>query len=599
MLLLPVLAALTCPDPVPIFHDGAREGQICTDIAAQTGYTVLDLGPDWTPAALAPGPDGVAPAYRATYLAIAQGRLDDAGDEGVRAKADGGLEVFGFVPTFERVAARLADDGRHRCHDAIDDAALTGLATDIREQPKAVAAARVTFARNLRAGLERERVRKHLPDVDALAALDRGHARRVARLHAAEQYVGAIRAAQAHLVCEGLLAPRQVDGRYTWQTALAVLAFQRSNELVPRGHLDADTRALLADDSRMVDYRTALRALRERVVSATGLIEDGSAGAGNTPVMGQRLAAAAWSQVLGHAPLPDAAPDLVDAATDAAARALGWTDPATTLAALRVAPPRAAVVLPPPPPYHASHMDLAVEIDRGDVWYDLHPRAHHASYRPSLTLYAFDHMRRIPLVRWPTTIGGWKKELHGRWHEVDRWMESPVGPRVWRELYVAPAWLAPDTTPDRDLVHSIGHSNTLATDLLGPSYRSAYGLLMLVHEKEVFTRRGTRFLDERVRTHGSGSITSIFDGHSHGCHRLAPLYALRLGGFLLAHRDHVRRGEQRTWFTRRVHYHGDFTAHVTSRGYLVELTPPVPVNVLPGRIRSARKTPPQYHDALP
>lgn len=36
-----------------------------------------------------------------------------------------------------------------------------------------------------------------------------------------------------------------------------------------------------------------------------------------------------------------------------------------------------------------------------------------------------------------------------------------------------------------------------------------------------------------------------------------------------------------------------FEARTTTRGFLYELTPPVPVNVLPGRILSPRKRPPR------
>jgi hypothetical protein len=34
---------------------------------------------------------------------------------------------------------------------------------------------------------------------------------------------------------------------------------------------------------------------------------------------------------------------------------------------------------------------------------------------------------------------------------------------------------------------------------------------------------------------------------------------------------------------------------IVTRGYRVELTPPIPVDVLPGTIRSVRKTPPPGH----
>ena len=159
---------------------------------------------------------------------------------------------------------------------------------------------------------------------------------------------------------------------------------------------------------------------------------------------------------------------------------------------------------------------------------------------------------------------------------------------------IGPTWLPPDTTPDRELVrHLSGDRYVLFREVLGPSYRSAYGLLMLIHERELRRKAAVTYGgDQRIRTHGSGSIASIFDGHSHGCHRLLPPLALRLGGFLLAHRAHVRQGERATAYARTVRHHGTFPIRITTRGYLIELTPPVPVEVLPGRIRSRRKTPP-------
>jgi len=72
---------------------------------------------------------------------------------------------------------------------------------------------------------------------------------------------------------------------------------------------------------------------------------------------------------------------------------------------------------------------------------------------------------------------------------------------------------------------------------------------------------------------------------------------VRLGDFLLKHRDHAVRGEQKlppNEQFRRVVYHNDevFKAKIDTRGFLYELTPPVPVNVLEGHIVSPRKRPP-------
>src|SRR5262249_23064986 len=163
---------------------------------------------------------------------------------------------------------------------------------------------------------------------------------------------------------------------------------------------------------------------------------------------------------------------------EAAARQLGWLDPAAARAFLDRHPGgvRVAIALPPPPAYHAHHMNLTAEIDRGDVWYDEVPIPRRIAHRPMIVLYADDHGTRRPLVRWPTTIGGWADQRTPGGGIVQRWKESEVGPRVWRDLYAAPTWLPPRTTPDRDLVKNLynGHY-ALKNEVLGPGPHAAYG----------------------------------------------------------------------------------------------------------------------------
>ena len=88
-------------------------------------------------------------------------------------------------------------------------------------------------------------------------------------------------------------------------------------------------------------------------------------------------------------------------------------------------------------------------------------------------------------------------------------------------------------------------------------------------------------------------MTSIVNGTSHGCHRLYNQLAVRLGDFLLRHREHLVKGEQAEQF-RRIVFHNDeaFRAKIDTRGFLYELTPPVPVTVLKGNVVSKRKVPP-------
>jgi hypothetical protein len=583
-----------CADPVPVYRGGAVDGIVCADAAVAAGLTVVDLSARWAPAALAAEAGGEeAPAYRTTYLALAAERFADAGDDAAIGRDDRYLEVYGVIPTFDVVGARRADDERHRCHAAIDDDAVAAMTGTASEQATATARARRDRTHRLRRTLEREQARRGLADLDALAATGDRLRRRVATLVADEAYLAAIEATQAHLACDRLLATRHVDGAFTWRTGAALAAFQRRHVLSPDGKLGDETRVALTEDSRELDYRTALRALRERVVAATGLVEDGSAGAGHATVLGRHLEPARWGRAPGHSPLPEAAPDLISAATEAAATALGWSDAAATRASLAGAlPPKVAVALPALPAYHRDHMELAVEIDRGDVWYDTRPRSRPVERRPALVLYATGGARRIALVRWPTTIGGWNADQLGSGEVVARWKESPPGPVVWRDLYVAPTWLPPDSTPDRELVRRGDGGHVLARESIGPSYRSAYGLVMLVHHTVVERKQTVRHHDHGIRTHGSSRIGSLFDGRSHGCHRLMPLYALRLAGFLLAHRDHVRHGEAETLYRRTVHHQGTHRVVVTTRGHHIELTPPLPVEVLPGTLRTARKMPP-------
>ncbi|MEJ7599476.1 MAG: hypothetical protein WKG01_16330 [Kofleriaceae bacterium] len=293
----------------------------------------------------------------------------------------------------------------------------------------------------------------------------------------------------------------------------------------------------------------------------------------------------------GHQkPLPGAAPDLVSAATDAAARQLGWTDPAAAAAFLVRHPGgvRVALVLPALPAYHGKHMQLSAEIDRGDVWYDNVPTPRFAWRRPMLVVYAEDHGSRRPLVRWPTTIGGWSDvRIGGR--VVQRWKESDVGPRMWRELYAAPTWLPPSSTPDKDLVKWVSAGRwELKRSIMGPGPQAAFGMVLLKHQRQV---RST-WVDNGIGTHGSAVVTSIVNGTSHGCHRLYNQLAVRLASFLLQHRNHVVKGQQKELYRRTIQLMGTHHARVDTRGFLYELTPPVPIEVLPGTIRSQRKIPP-------
>lgn len=542
----------TCADPALVFEAGRPAGTVCPDAAAHQGLTVLDLSDDWVPLLFrsdAASGETENP-YRNTYVALANNELG-RGPEWDRARWDIYLEVYGISPSFRLLARRLMDERRFACHQLVDSSPLAAV-----QKPY------IDVFLPARAPVDRM----------ALAALD------------------------ARMVCEGLLKP--VAERPRWRLQAALEAFQRKHTVVSRGMLDRESRRTLLEGPRELEYRALLRALRARVMDATGLIEDGTARGQRGLVLGRRIDGDAF-HVSRYPDVAAGAPDLVSPATEAAAGALGWTSPADAAAFFAFRGPhgtrslRVAVRLPPPPDYHTAHMDLRAEIDRGDVWYETPARRGRIERRPTLTLWArTPDGGELALVRWHTTIGGWKKEVVSESGRVAlKYKNSDVGRRVWRDLVALPAWLPPPMTPPRTLVRRGEGGDWLPdTDLVGPGYASAYGLVALVHHNMIERNGKTVWFDNGIRTHGTVSYDSILKGESHGCHRLFNQSAVQLASFLLQHRAHTRRGLDDRPFIKMLRWENrTVKLPIPHRGYLYELTPPVVVDVLVGRIKSKVK----------
>jgi len=590
----PIATAGRCDEQVLVYEDGRERAPVCAGAIGER--TIVDLRDAWTPLLFAPDADGNAPDFRATYLALAAER--DA--KGATLPASVALgELYGVVPSFAIVRDRFAQTARHACHDKLEPSAapLARLTRPYGEEHAGLVRFMLQRRKLLGAVLERARGERAAADYAAFAT-DKALGPTYLQWKEADDLYAGIVAAQRRLVCEGLLAEKDVDGTFSWQLGNALELFQRRHFLIPNSRLDPETRAALATDPRELDFRFALRVLRERVVDALGVIEDGSAGNSAQPILGRMLDPEAMRGARGYAPLPRAAPDRIAPAVEAAARQLGWTSPQAASAFLvshaASGGVRVALTLPKPPAYHARHMELSAEIDRGDVWYDETPVPRVAWRRPMLVLYVTEGGTKTPLVRWPTTIGGWSDVTVGG-SIVKRWKESDVGPRVWRQLYAAPTWLPPPATPDQELVRWTGGGRwELKRSIMGPGPMAAFGMMLLLHERALRGANGaTTYVDNGIGTHGSAVVTSILNGTSHGCHRLYNQLAVRLGAFLLAHRDHVVRGQQPEVYRRTIHYGGKaYTAKLDTRGFLYELTPPIAVEVLPGTIRSPRKVPP-------
>ena len=265
------------------------------------------------------------------------------------------------------------------------------------------------------------------------------------------------------------------------------------------------------------------------------------------------------------------------------------------LAALHV-----AFAPPPLPAYYVSPMVLSVEIDRGDVvWYDVpfdgrgRPIVQRRDHYPHLSLYVHWRGQKIPLCWWRTTIGSWRSEIHADGHEYLKYKNSDVGPRVWKDIVAAPVWVPPDSTPAKDLLtrkvldRNVGPVTVVNTDVMGPGFQSAYGLVLGIH---IDPRRGG--FDNQIRTHGSVDYTSIARRFSHGCHRLVNNRAVRLYDFVLRHHRFQRLGDVPLALKRRLEVDGHvYHYELRTRGYYYELDEPVPVNVLEGRIMGAVNKP--------
>jgi hypothetical protein len=394
-------------------------------------------------------------------------------------------------------------------------------------------------------------------------------------------------AVEKRLTCEGLLSAKSKHkaGVYDDAMQLAVRRFQQKHMIYEANFLRKKTVDALARPLVDNDYDGLVRALRERVVSAAGVIEDGTGGTQKVP-----------------------ARNLVEDYTKTAIEQLGLTTAQAAIAFFERHPAedfktlRAAVKLPPRPAYYSPNMDLSIVVDRGDVWYDLpfgpdgHFRPHPRQRYPNLTLYTTYNGQRIPLARWRTTIGGWRAEQASDGYEYFRYKGSDVGPRVIRQIVSGPVWIAPESTPIRSLVKGKVVNGRPAKivnyDELGPGYLSAYGLVAGYFVQPGVNGRPD--FDNGVRAHGSSDYLSIYsaNGFSHGCHRLPNHIAVRMYSFILGHRNKSIVGDQPMNFSRQF-LQGEtvYDIRIPSRGYLYQLDPPLPVNVLEGRIKGAQKTP--------
>jgi hypothetical protein len=563
---------------------GGQERWTDAQAAVAAGYTIVDLSDDWTPYIFAPqtGPDGqpLLNRYRRIFIGLANDQLDEDG-EPLAPGEKNYLELYGIFPSMSVLRARFVADEQHPCHDQESADALDAVETVTYVPPTEIAKDARKLAK-LREELEKARREAKVDSLDALAAAQPALAPKVKLVQKRAAEKPAMAAVERRLTCEGLLGPKShhASGLYDDAMRLAVRRFQQKHMIYEANYLRRKTVEALALPLLDNDYDGFRRALQERVVSGASILEDGSTKAG----------------------------DLVGDYTKAALDELGLVDAASTLAFFKRHPAaqfkslRVAVKLPPRPAYYADQMDLSIVVDRGDIWYDLpfddkgnfhyQPRKKY----PTLTVYTKVGGKLTALARWRTTIGSWRAEQASDGYEYYRYKMSDVGPRVIRQVVSGPVWIAPASTPIRTLVkHKAVNGKWMKVvnyDELGPGYMSAYGVVAGYFV--VPGQNGRPDFDNGVRAHGSSDYLSIYsaNGFSHGCHRLPNHVAIRMYSFILQHRHMRVVGDSPMGFQRQFLFEDMvYEMRVPSRGYVYQLDPPLPVNVLEGNILGDQKTP--------
>ncbi len=575
---------------IQVVHGAERVVDV--EAARARGLTIVDLSDGWAPLIFA---DGTGPGgailpnrYRTTFVGLASDRTDADGQP-LRPGQKNYLELYGIPPSVSVLHARAVAEADLPCLAAIDRDKLTavdqvttwGITTEKREIARGRARAEK---------LEAVRVAQGVDSLEALAERDPAWKKEVLAHRRFQAERAALGEAEKRLLCEGLLEPtHHLPGTYDTPMRMAMLAFQQKNVVMAQGDITRSTLEALARSPSENIFLALRRVLAERAAHAGGFLEDGSVQPPPTflGLDGQRLAV----------------PDLVGAATAAVLSRLGIETPADALAFFRrrrtedFAWLKVAVRFPEPPPYYGPRMDLQAEIDRGDVWYDFpfdargqrvpQPRTRY----PSFTLYVKWRGERVPLVRWRSTIGGWRSELATDGQEYLRYKDSDVGRRVWRHVVAAPVWVPPAYSPLTSMVKEKWVNGAIAKvtnyDEVGPGYHSAYGLVAGIHvEARTRPGGGIAYQDWGIRTHGTFDYTSLLGRFSHGCHRLANHLAVRLFSFVLGHRASRPLGPMALDFRRVFWWGGEvFDLRLPTRGFYFELDPPLPVETLKGDLK--------------
>lgn len=589
--------AIPKDERVLVMVDGA-ERYITRERALANGYDLVNFRDDWVPYIFQPmlDPEGepLPNRYRRIFIGLANDKMDGDGRK-LPKNEKNFLEVFGIPPSLGVIYQRYETDRAAACHKAIDYAFM---ATQDRVKYRSKRSMRRhlrkvrRYAKQVERAMEKKGVDSHEALLATKPSRDIRKAIEEVRDQADQEKL--LAEIEKRLDCDAHNNDRfkHKPGELDRGLRLAVRRFQRKHKIYEHTNIRKETMKMMARPPIVTNHLALRRALEERVVAAAGIIEDGTFRGKKAPTF------------VGSDGKPQKLRNLVKEFTDATMQQLGIDTPegADAFMQRRQAGDfkwmTVGVKFPQKPEYYSDTMDLDIVIDRGDVFYDPpwddegNKRKQYRKRLPKFSVYTTWRDQRIRLAYWPTTIGGWRAEVHSDGHEYFAYKQSYVGERVIKKIIAGPTWIPPESTPLRSLAkrrYVNGKAQPVVNySEMGPGYLSAYGLVA-----GYFTKGSGNF-DQGIRAHGSSDYMSIRspERYSHGCHRLLNHLSVRLYGFILNHRNVVVEGDQPVRH-QRVFYHEGTAYHlrVPSRGFKYTLEPPLPVKVLRGRIRGKRKRP--------
>ena len=255
--------------------------------AQAAGFTLVDLGDDWTPFIFQEVTDGngnlMANRYRQVYLGLA----NDLGDRDGQPLPEGEhnyLELYGVPPTLSVLRARFLDSQARAPSCADVDFAKLKIASSIPPRAGKVQAKFEAKVAATAKKLEALRVAAAVETLDQLAEKNPKVAKDVLLVERYGNQRIAFPEVEKRLTCEGMLTPPpsakpaeiHQPGQFDEPMREAVIRFQHKHMLYDAAALRPDTMAALGRTLVENDYAALVRVLTERIVSAANILEDGS-----------------------------------------------------------------------------------------------------------------------------------------------------------------------------------------------------------------------------------------------------------------------------------------------------------------------------------